>query len=42
MNPRPTPTNRLPLHHHLRPSSTGKIILGDLGIENGKLRMENY
>ena len=28
--------------HLLCPSSVGKIILGDLGIENGKLRMENY
>jgi hypothetical protein len=26
----------------LRPGRLGKIILGDLGIENGKLRMENY
>jgi hypothetical protein len=25
-----------------RPRSPRKIILGDLGIENGKLRMENY
>jgi len=24
------------------PCRLGKIILGDLGIENGKLRMENY
>jgi hypothetical protein len=26
----------------LRTSRFGKILLGDLGIENGKLRMENY
>ena len=31
------------LHHHLMHTSRpGKIILGDLGIENGKLRMEKY
>ena len=31
------------IHHHLRhPGGPGKIILGDLEIENGKLRMENY
>jgi hypothetical protein len=31
------------LHHHLLcPGSLGKIILINLGIENGKLRMENY
>jgi hypothetical protein len=31
-----------PLHHHLlRPGRSGKIILGNLGIENGKWRMEN-
>jgi hypothetical protein len=30
-------------HHHLRHASRfGEIIFGDLGIENGKLRMENY
>ena len=29
-------------YHHLHPTRLGKIILGDLGIENGKLRMENY
>jgi hypothetical protein len=32
-----------PLHHHLlRPSRLGEIIFGDLGIENGELKMENY
>jgi hypothetical protein len=30
-------------YHHLRPACCScKVILGDLGIENGKLRMENY
>ena len=32
-----------PLHHHLcHTGRLGDIILGDLGIENGELRMENY
>jgi hypothetical protein len=43
MSPRPTPTKRLPLHHHLHHASRlGEIILGNLGIENGKLIIENY
>ena len=35
--------DRHPLVHHclLLSCSPDKIILGDLGIENGKLRMEN-
>jgi hypothetical protein len=38
-----TPPSISPLHHHLRYAGRfRKILLGDLGIENGKLRMENY
>ena len=29
-------------HHRLRPGRSVKIILDDRGIENGKLKMENY
>jgi hypothetical protein len=29
-------------HHLLRPGRSVKIILDDRGIENGKLKMENY
>ena len=39
----PYSINLSPLHHHLRHAGRfSKIILDDLGIENGKLRMENY
>jgi hypothetical protein len=38
----PTAARTLRDHHLLRPCRLGKIIFGDLGIENGKLRMENY
>jgi hypothetical protein len=36
------PGTPLFFHHLLRPSRPSKIVLGNLGIENGKLRMENY
>ena len=38
----PPTASRTLRDHHLRPRRPGKTILGDLGIENGKLRMENY